>query len=426
MFLLILATLVLCCAPRTSTAQDTAVAKLLQFSLVAEHLYQGNFTNREVMAHPSYTERNRWDDWPNGYPVTSTSHTVTDNPLLHGASYAKLTADVRPLDAVYLRVEAIAEHRGISYGVYEAGSLLFIPRITLSFDTSIRLGPERVAMRLSVGNFTNLKLQEGLTVYNIDAQGTDAEIQWRRLVLRAHNIGDLLYGIGLGINDLRTYMIELRDVPLVGPAQVDASLAFQPVGDWDQEMLVTQALGVQVDSTRAYVSGSMRNDRRPSYAFLGGVTTAVHTSWMDGSLRAEYRYYQKNYNSGFSSYVNYRGDNYSSHLYPLELFHRPYSQWAVYTELGSDVSSLNLLANVRVPVIYGIQLVGLVDLNTFWAGSYDAYLLPFFDVGLSWQPIEASFVTASVTNRVMNLDRNYPTISALKGVAGQITMRISI
>lgn len=406
-----------------SFAQDTTTHNPIRLSVVAEHLYQDEFSTLEVMTRPNVS----YGDLYTLEGIFNRPAYLSDNPLLHGATYAKLSVVVEPIHAVRLDAEIIAEHRGISYGVYNTRYIEFIPRLTLSFDTNIRIGSEKIYTRLSVGNFTNLKLQEGLTIYNLDAQGTDAEVQWRRMVLRVHNIGDLMYGIGLGINDLRTYLMEVRDVRMGSWLSVDGSVAVQPISDRNDALMITTALGLQRDSTRLYLSGSL-NNRANSVAYLAGLSTGFSLPWIKLNSLFEYRYYDGNYHDGSRWQAsNYRTDAGSPHLYPLELFNRRYSQWAVYEEYATDVEALNLLGELSIPIAFDLVLLGLMDLNVIWAGyaSVDAFVLPFYRVGLGWSPMNGSEVSLSMTNRAMNLDLTYPTLYALKGAGMQVGLKIS-
>src|SRR5688500_11505451 len=123
-------TLTLTIVASIAYAQDTnaALPKSVKWGVSAAHYYQtdGSYTN-------IYDPRNKRGN---------ARSVIADNPLYHGATFAKLHADVEVIAGVHIDAELLAEHRGISYGVYAVDEMIIVPRLLLAFDTSFAIAGE--------------------------------------------------------------------------------------------------------------------------------------------------------------------------------------------------------------------------------------------------------------------------------------------
>ncbi|HUV37363.1 MAG TPA: hypothetical protein VMX58_10530, partial [Patescibacteria group bacterium] len=104
-----------------------------------------------------------------------------------------------------------------------------------------------------------------------------------------------------------------------------------------------------------------------------------------------------------------------NYLYPLGLFHRPFSQWAVYTDYQErDVQSFIFRADASCRLPGDCTAICKLDFNVIDASGEESYLYPFYDIGFGWAPVSGTSITLSHTNRAINLDTHYPTLYQLK------------
>ena len=176
----------------------------------------------------------------------------------------------------------------------------------------------------------------------------------------------------------------------------------------------------------AYVEYGIRNiDGPEKTAFLAGVSYGLNASCISLNAHAEYRYYGALFNSGFYEPGGISGKYSlgSKFLYPIELYDRPFSQWAVFTDYqGLNVSGLTFYADLKVPIYSGLFFKGLLDLNQIRAQGQTPFVYPFYVWGFGWQPFAGVSLLYSFTNRTMNLDRSYPTLYLYKSPTSEMRM----
>jgi hypothetical protein len=390
---------------------------------------------------PSYVGAERYNSPMAAYYAALKTDELTDNPLLHGAMFAHLALEARSA-GLRLFCKLILEHRGTSYGTYAMKNVAALPTFLVSVDTSFAIGGETFHAGVEGGNFDDYKLYEGLTVYNMDVQGYNLHLKWRKLKLSLDHISDLAVGIGLNIDDQADYALSIEDVPLGWRLKLDASAGYvQYIGCGDglkglpgNGMNLSIALRWE-DRVRLYAQVGMRNVDDPSfggverYADLVGLTYRDELmKKLDLSLTGEFRYYGRYFNEGFSydgTCFLYRGNEgyggctswntIGSQLYPLHAFYRPFSQWAVYTDYeGRNVQSFIFRADASYELPGNCSVICNLDFNYLDVSNEDPFLYPFYNLGFGWSPAPGTTIAISHTNRAMNLDKAYPTLYLTK------------
>lgn len=366
-----------------------------------------------------------------------------DSPLFHGAGYLSVAATIRPFDGFRVRGELVGEYRGSSYGVYDTRNTAVFPRITFTFDTSVTIAGVPVGLGLETGHFVNLRFGQGLVLYNIDALATSIWLEVWKLRYYYEKVGDGAYSIGLNVDDFNQDGIELRDLEVIDGVSIRARLggwaypqieriAYPEVAPRAELVRNAQLLErgynaslalTLADSLRLYSEIALRSadngDRLAGRtAFLAGTSYGVSVGGLTVRASGEYRFYGGLFNAGFSNtgvtYQEWRNDGrigVGRILYPLSGLDRPFSQWAVFTEYQDlkDVMGLTLRTFAKLRLFDGFIARGDLDLNWIRAERTDGQLYPFFDVGVGWEPFENTSIVLSLTNRGMNLDRDYPT-----------------
>ena len=351
-----------------------------------------------------------------------------DNPLYHSAFYIDLYGTVAINDSIDLTVNLLSEHRGISYGVYNSADIAIVPQFNLKGKQHIKLFNKDLTLFGDVGNRRNISLYEGLVLYNLDVQGIDMSLSYRRLHFRLHHIGDLQRGIGLNIDDALDYMLSLESLPVEDKWLADLRLGYyHEYGGRNYEGLKA-SIGVQYnDNTRVYgqtalttgwnyESGAGMNNM----AFLIGAKHQGQSGRFSWQFKTEGRYFGANFNTGLkNTTVTYRqsresgvkGHTIGNTLYPIYYYERPFSQWAVFTEYqsGTAMSGISVLSDLSFLLGKGIYLDANLDLNHIRVDGEQPFTYPFYTGGISWKMSDKSKVMLLVTNKGMNLDVHYPT-----------------
>lgn len=76
---------------------------------------------------------------------------------------------------VFLFADLYAEHRGVSYGMFDRNNTVVYPVIYLYATDTLKFFSDSIKLRAKVGQFINERLDEGLMIYNIDVQGVQVE-----------------------------------------------------------------------------------------------------------------------------------------------------------------------------------------------------------------------------------------------------------
>jgi len=355
---------------------------------------------------------------------------LTDNPLRHGASYINLTAEAG-YHGISAKTSIFAEHRGASYGPLTLKDIVLFPKFFFAFDTSFNIFDEKFSLGVSIGNYDNINLYEGLNLYNLDVQGDNWYIKWRYLKFEYNKIADLLYGIGLNMDDANDYIFSLENIEFADNFFVTLKYGFYSYNaypitfdDNNNEGNTFSASISYKDLIRLYLQYGNRNNDNTDFtsgesgAFLGGLNVKYTDNIFNIFAKAEYRSYGKFYNLYYYNQNIYFRDssrrtysnNVGPELYPLYYYDRKFSQWAVFTEYqGMDVSCLTFQLDSKAYLIDKFYIYLNLDINNITAGYYESFTYSFFDYGAGYEVMEDNFIAIGVTNKAMNLDNSYPT-----------------
>ena len=412
------------------------------------HYYITNFIDKTIRL-PDYQDE-LWLWRSTDGPI------ATDNPLLHGASYLDIDGRFQVVPGFTVHANLVAEHRGFSYGVYPANNMIVYPKLNIAADTAVDVLGQRFYLHASTGNVTDGRLYEGLAIYNIDWQGTIFSVKWKYFKLQYHKIGDLEYGIGLGLNDADDFMLMAEELPLGAGwyADVKAGTYFRPSTGYyllypgeSSGFGNTVSLGVYPsDNFRLYAQYGLRK-QRTGYPGNGGDFSAylfsaylvgayVHTALgpLNVTARSEYRHYSARYNDGFSSYTRSQYHDYPSSigdfLYPVSCYTRPFSQWAVFTDyLAEDVDGATLYLETILHLPLHLVFYGMADLDYIMPGDVfyegiprrEDFLWAFYEGGIGWSPRDNILLRWTYGNKGMNLERNYMTFYMYREPAMKLT-----
>ena len=200
-------------------SSKNSILNNLNFSVSGTHITQFDMageTGQEVDI-PKYFIENNKPGWIKVRGIKSDGNTylakLTDNPLPHGATYIDFKLGYQS-QGFSVNLNLIAEHRGISYGVYSTKAMIFYPKYSIAYDSSFTLFDKKFSAGAFAGNYTNLKLYEGLVIDNIDAQGMQTYLKWDKCKFGLNAIGDLSNEIGLNIDAALNLMMTIEDIKL--------------------------------------------------------------------------------------------------------------------------------------------------------------------------------------------------------------------
>ncbi|HYF02414.1 MAG TPA: hypothetical protein VEC36_03490 [Patescibacteria group bacterium] len=379
------------------------------------------------------------NDLKRKYPHEFTKN-PQDSPFNHGALYFKAAISASFFDILKANADLFAEHRGMSYGVNNYDNIAVFPRFLMSLDTSITLSDERLQVHASAGHYYYPRLYEGLTIYNMETQGSALSLQYGHFKIGYRKTGDLFTSIGLGINDGDDIMLSLVDFPLTATLKADVQygayrnstvpilqrIHYAPradITDYGQ----TASLGIYTDSTfRLYGQFGLRggnSDFLARTAFVAGMDYSAQLfKNLTFTSKTEFRRYNYLFNYGYYNYdVDYRnpqvrqspgnwGNTIGPQIYPLYAFERPFSQWAVFTEyVNKSVSAFTLNFDAKYQLPFDFFLKGGVDFNYIIAQDNETALYPFYAIGGGWEPFNNTSFNLFLSNKGMNLDKQYPT-----------------
>jgi hypothetical protein len=349
---------------------------------------------------------------------------ITDNPLFHGAMYNDLALRVAAGQSIALDLHLIAEHRGQSYGVFNTKEMIVFPRALFSIDTSITINSERIVFGGSVGDYSDMRLHEGLLWDHFDSQGSRWHVGWRYVSLTYNKIADASYGIGLNIGDADDFILAVQGIPVYPGLDASASIGptvFSGVrgssmfrSDFGNEAW-NYALALDYGAiARVYGQYAVRDHViGDGGAVLVGARIRVEHADLSLACTGEFRRYGAEFNRDFiAQNVLYRTPNNTigEFLYPLSLLERPFSQWAVYTEYqGLDVRAFVFQLEGHLHLWHGFGISTTLDITAVHAGDLPSFTYPFYDIGIEWSPFKGLRLLMSKTNKGMNLDKHYPT-----------------
>jgi len=382
----------------------------------------------------------------NSLTAVSNFNYATDNPLRHGAYYAVLKNKIYITQGVRINFDLYGEHRGVSYGVFNTKNVIVYPIIFAEGIDSFFLGNKKFIIEGKVGQFLNEKLDQGLLIYNIDAQGLQTNIRISEWKVSYTLYGDFYNGIGLNIDDLHAlsivrYFGNERNTQIgfsintTNPAyekKID-NLRLNLFGNYYlKNGVVYSQLGYRtVDKSQPKFEKRLSKQ----IGFVIGVKLKDEKRKFVLTNRIEFRYYGKSFNARhFVNGLLYRqpltvrplyANTIGEYLYSLRKFETPFSQWTVFTEYqGSNVAGLSLTGLVGYKFSKKIEGELEYDFNEIIAGKDTAFAFllsgsnnffyPFFSFGIYYKPIKNFKAGFIITNKGMNLDISYPTFYLYK------------
>lgn len=443
----VLAALVVLLTAIPAKGQDSLKTILLNnfkinFEATAIYNYGGSssFEAPDFHMNPVFTDRTSSGGYDDGIKY------MNDAPTYHGSSYFIIGGETEAYGAS-VKADLLCERRGISYGVFNTKETIVFPRLNLAYEGDFELFGFDCGAGLSVGYYDDARFMEGLTVYNMDVQGSDFFVRFENIKVSYKTIGDMVAGIGLDIDDGHYFIVSAEDIELLDGWEVDwkaSNFLYSSGGSVrNGEYGYTFSLGVKKDAFKVYAEYGYRPDEyyKSSWksAFLGGAEySAEFFNRLDVDLRAEYRYYGFYFNQGYADYdVSYRpadedasycgGGTIGDYLYPLYMYFRPFSQWAVFTEIqDKNVFGYVIQAKASWRFWKSFVLSADLDANYLRPSNEEGFWYPFYDVGIGFEPFENCRLLFSRSNKVINLDKHYPTFYLIPDPTTYMTFQMEL
>ncbi|HEV8079265.1 MAG TPA: hypothetical protein VGP43_01030 [Chitinophagaceae bacterium] len=423
--------------PIYTIAQDTAHKK---WGFKKELIYWSNWHLHSLYAQVSMPDAIRGIR-KNTTQLPISFDTLTDNPLTHGATYVALKTQTTYLNKIILFADLYAEHRGVSYGIFNKSNTVVYPIMRLEGLDTINLFSKQIIVKGKAGEFLNERMDEGLMVYNIDVQGFQLKYRFKKWVLGYTVYGDLYGGIGLNIDDLYSFLLKKNfsdDKNYIGLSLVTAKPPFYKHFDnriinlfgrktFKSSALYAQ-LGIRIIDRENFVF--IRNLRKQA-GLVAGYSIKKKSKYFEFTSQAEARYYGYVFNISHADFsLRYRkpakdiyemyANTVGEYLYPLRKFETLFSQWAVFTEYGGyNLGGISVAGNsiymyskkLNISIDYDINYITarFDDLFSDPVPKKSSFLYPFFTLNFIYKPAENTNVTIFFTNKTMNLDIHYPT-----------------
>lgn len=422
---------------------DSLPVNTLKFDISAGFYYQalvgGDPSSRLHFLTPPYLAQRRPQEPELANRWGLNGLDITDAPQGHGPSYYRFHSWYKLNNSLELYGSITADHRGFSWGPYNTFNLVFIPRYYANYHQTFQLkNGENLTLFGKAGYFEDYRNYEGLTLYNLDLQGLEGGVQWRKLRFSVKQFGDLVQAYGLNTDGVVDYQFSLNGLNWGRGWRSDIKAGSQTlIGFYDDSsQLLTLSANARHDQLAFYLEGSYRKTAptmQLSTAFLAGVTYKVSTSRLDLNYRLEYRYYGGGFNRNLRNETathfrrtdqgsgrNFIGDQ----VYPLSFFGRPFSQWAVFTEYDKQwVQGGTLYTTNSYSLSKAVRLFAELDFNLIIAQGESPFLYPFYNCGVRFGTLSNTFLGLTLTNRTMNLDKHYTTYYATQTPIFQLELK---
>ncbi len=391
----------------SASASDSSKSRWYSISISGEHLYQGGdnpYSTRIDM--PDYIRQRRSAADTNGQ-----FSTPRDNPLYHGAQYVDVQGRFHPADGIHVWASIITEHRGASYGVFNENAIRIVPQLNAELDTSFALLGSPFRFHASAGNERSLKLYEGLTIYNVETQGSHFFVEWHHLRFGYHKIGDLMFSYAMGIDDVDDWSLALESYPIDSINSIDVRVGTTGYSQRG-ESNTNYSAAFNSKRFKVYAQYSVRDhEGLSSPASLLGIDAHSYNDIPGLSIKAclEWRRYRNYFNDNYSSSGSTSYYFYYYRDYPLYLFRRPFSQWAIFTEYqDKDQEGLTARFDVEWNIISSLFVICNLDVNRISSTYSEPFVYTFYDIGVAWQPLPQVRFMCSMTTKGMDLTRNVP------------------
>ena len=341
---------------------------------------------------------------------------VTDNPFFHGSYFFRLGGQFVYDSTLYVTTAVNMEQRGFSDGRFSLNTINVYPY----FNATYLKNKGKFSYLLQVGDFWDMKLYEGLTFYNLQTQSWIFKLKYGPVYLKHVGIGDLIRGIGLGIDDLYDYSFGLEELNLSS----DSLLLDVRIGYSNNRGSLSGSFwnfSARFNYKKQFAVYTQYSAQNFGGAFLIGADMNENTSFgLTYKASVDYRSYSSDFNLGYINVVYYRDpergsfftNSKSSVFFPLDFYERPFGQWAVFTEYQErDIQSFNLKGELSYRLLLNTFIRTKLDFNWIITEE-ESILYPFYSVGLGYKSKEGIEIMLEVTNRVLNLDKHYPTLYA--------------
>jgi hypothetical protein len=408
----------------------------LQFSWEAYNFYAPQSDKKTLL--PKSIERNRF--W---------GKNATDNPLYHGASAFGLRIESEIIKNYRIDIRFIAEHRGISYGVFSTNSMIVYPIFRVSFVDTIRFKNQKWLASGNAGQERDFQQGEGLYLYNLNCHAEHLRLQVHpQLIFEIFHIGDLSNGIGLTLDEVYQQSLIIPDIPL-SKKRLNLQLtltqwkgyikSYRNFENAEQTFVLPEiSASLPINSAlKIYTHLGFKNVKNPyqtdsavfftpktidKFAGVLGIKWQPKTEKWAFKAIAEARFYGKAFNferanmgtlyraSGWYrpsyGYNATIGDN----LYPLSSYDRPFSQWGVFTEYqNKNVGALTLRAKGNRHLKGRLYWYFDGDYNAIFAENEKPFHYFFATTGFNYKFRNDIDCILGMTNKGMNLDVYYPT-----------------
>lgn len=340
---------------------------------------------------------------------------ISDNPLFHGSYFFKLGARFKFGKSLTVTGSINAEQRGFSDGVFSRRTRNFYPYFNAKYSN--QLG--KFSYLFQVGDFRNFKIYEGLTFYNLETQSWIFKLKYGKFFVKHIGVGDLLVGIGLGIDDVYDYSFGFENLVL----NQDSTLILNLTSGYSNNRgsfgggFWNFSNNLNFENKYSFYSQVSRN-RQSNIAFLLGIKIKSNfLDKVDFQTSLEYRNYSSGFNLGYVNTVYYRNPtegagftNSSNNVFiPLDYYERNFSQWAVFSEYQNvDIKGISLNSDIRYNMVENIFFHIKLDFN-WLISKEETFLYPFYYIGFGSQPISSTEISLALTNKAMNFDKNFPT-----------------
>jgi len=385
---------------------------------------------------------NRW-----GNAQTPNYETVTDNPLVHGAFYARIKSETSYHKKYALNLDLVVEDRGMSYGINDLNKIVLFPIFQFSFNEKYKFMHDSLHVALRVGSFINNKLRNGLKIYNVDTQGSDLTLDWKNFNFNVHEVGDLSWGTGLALEDFTDvslgYNLKLSNTKSLNFG-INYNLNSYPTFDKIHEIYKVARYGnygifskyTASKNANYYLQMELRNapyiNIKENGAFVIGSELNYHFQNLSLSFNPEIRYYGWMYNYGHKvDSITFRqkntsatlsnviyNDTYSNtvgrYLYPLMNFNNKFSQWAVYTDYQyQNIAGIELRTTINwqfsKKVFAKIDVESSTLMKEYKTDGKKTFTYLYYTSSIVYQPIKYFNIALEITNKMMNLDKFYQT-----------------
>jgi len=400
------------------------------------------------------------------YPNSRNQNELSDNPLIHGAGYVTLHL----CDYIGQNFDILAsmtgELRGTSYGVYNTGNTIVYPQLRLRYHDSFDVFKRKLGLMISVGNYNNILIDEGLEFYNIDAEALYYVLSYDGFTFEHFHIADLLYSVGLNIDDAVANSFyytthkgrhgeiwrfgigyDVNDIVYGGyaPSGTSIQVLYNSAKEYRNFYDMYAAL-IPDSSSRIYAQFSNLNGDAlmiaRTNAMVLGAKKETHSKDFNIFCKGEIRYYGSTFKSNFNEDVVYYrntttgavattgpayGNSIGPNLYPLRNYQAPFSQFAVFTEeqfIPYSVGGATLYLDGELRIYKKLFFKANLDINymTWFSPNATAsqitnsasFTYPFYTIGIDFQPAKNIHMFAGVTNKGMNLDNTYQTFYLLR------------